>query len=100
MKFEWDDDKREANQQKHRVDFVDAMLIFEGDILSVEDRRQNYGEKRFRSIGLVDGECFVVVHTLRGSSTRLISAWKGGTDERNYYYSHYAGRSARNESPG
>jgi uncharacterized protein len=93
MNFEWDDDKNEGNQRKHRVDFVDAILIFEGDVLTLEDTRQNYGEQRFRSIGLVDGECFVVVHTQRGNSTRLISAWRGGSDERNNYRSYVIGRS-------
>jgi uncharacterized protein len=100
LNFEWDYDKNEANQQKHKVDFVDAMLIFEGDVLTLEDTRQNYGERRFRSIGLVDGECFVVVHTQRGNSTRLISAWRGGSDERDNYSSYVIGRSARDQGAG
>jgi uncharacterized protein len=86
--FEWDDDKNLLNQQKHGVDFLEAMLIFENDVLSVEDRRQDYGERRFRSIGLVNGRCFVVVHTQRGDARRLISAWKGGINERDNYRSH------------
>jgi uncharacterized protein len=100
MSFEWDDEKNEANQQKHGVDFVEAMLIFENDVMSVEDTRQNYGERRFRSIGLVDGNCFVVVHTQRGDTRRLISAWKGGSDERDNHGSHVLGASAGREGPG
>jgi uncharacterized protein len=90
MQFEWDDEKNFSNQQKHGVDFVEAMLIFENDVLTAEDTRQDYGERRFRSIGLVDGNCFVVVHTQRGDAKRLISAWKGGADERENYRSHVA----------
>ena len=94
MEFEWDDEKNNANILKHGVDFEDAMLIFETFVLSAEDRRHDYGERRFRSIGVVDDECFVVVHTQRGSSVRLISAWKGGTDERELYRAHVSRRSA------
>jgi uncharacterized protein len=97
MNFEWDDDKNDVNRQKHGVDFVEAMLIFENDVLTAEDTRQDYGERRFRSIGLVDGNCFVVVHTRRGDAMRLISAWKGGTDERENYRSHVARASEGDE---
>jgi len=48
----------------------------------------------FRSIGIGDDDCFVVVHTQRGSSVRLISAWKGGTDERELYRAYVSRRSA------
>ncbi|MCA3692537.1 MAG: BrnT family toxin [Aquidulcibacter sp.] len=93
MEFEWDEEKNRANILKHGVDFADAMLIFENFVLSAEDRRYNYGEQRMRSIGIMDDECFVVVHTQRGGSTRLISAWKGGTDERELYGAHVSRRS-------
>lgn len=86
--FEWDDEKNMLNQQKHQVDFVDAMLIFKNEVLTVEDARRVYGEPRFRSVGMIDDDCFVVVHTPRGEITRLISAWKGGSDERNNYCAH------------
>ncbi len=94
MDFEWDHEKNEANILKHGVDFIDAMLIFETFVLSAVDRRHDYGEQRLRSIGIVDDDCFVVVHTQRGSSVRLISAWKGGTDERELYRAYVSRRSA------
>lgn len=93
MEFEWDEEKYQLNLNKHGVDFVDAALIFENDVLSAVDRRHDYGEVRVRSIGLVDDDCFVVVHTQRGDSTRLISAWKGGTNERELYRAHVSRRS-------
>ena len=94
MEFEWDDEKNSANILKHGVDFIDAMLIFDTFVLSAEDRRHDYGERRVRSIGMVDDGCFVVVHTQRGSSMRLISAWKGGTDERELYSAYVSRRGA------
>lgn len=94
MDFEWDHEKNKANILKHGVDFIDAMLIFETFVLSAVDRRHDYGEQRVSSIGIVDDDCFVVVHTQRGSSVRLISAWKGGTDERELYRAYVSRRSA------
>jgi uncharacterized DUF497 family protein len=94
MDFEWDQEKNKANILKHGVDFIDAMLIFETFVLSAVDRRHDSGEQRVRSIGIVDDDCFVVVHTQRGSSVRLISAWKGGTDEGELYRAYVSRRSA------
>ncbi|WP_395777701.1 BrnT family toxin [Aquidulcibacter sp.] len=94
MEFEWDDEKNKANILKHGVDFVDAMLIFDTFVLSAGDRRHDYGERRVRSIGIVDSDCFVVVHTQRGSSVRIIIACKGGTDERELYRGYVSRRSA------
>ncbi len=97
MLFEWDENKRREVIAKHDVDILYAALIFEGEILTGIDDRRDYGETRFISLGLVDGECFVVVHTARGDATRLITAWKGGRDERSSYEEGIAGRDPESE---
>ena len=43
MKLEWDENKRLANIRKHGFDFTDVSTIFDGDTLTVEDDRYNYG---------------------------------------------------------
>lgn len=78
MEFEWDETKRLSNLEKHGVDLLYAALIFDGPTLRRQDDRYEYEEVRFISLGLVDGQPFVVVHTDRDNATRLISAWKGG----------------------
>ncbi len=85
MKFEWNEDKRQQNLIKHGVDFLDAALIFEGKTLSRQDDREDYGEVRFASLGLVDGVPYVVIHTERGDTIRLISAWMGGRRDYERY---------------
>ncbi|MBJ7578359.1 MULTISPECIES: BrnT family toxin [unclassified Devosia] len=85
MELEWNEDKRLSNLEKHGVDFLDAALIFEGITHSTPDRRNDYGEIRFRTIGYADGICFVVIHTQRNGVTRLISAWKGSKRDRTTY---------------
>jgi len=78
MHFEWNETKRSETLKKHGVDFLYAALIFEGKTLKKEDTRENYGEVRFASLGLVDGVPYTVIHTERGTNIRLISAWRGG----------------------
>jgi len=61
--FEWDENKRRMIIEQRGVDVVYAALIFEGAVLTRRDDREDYGEERLISLGMVGGECFVVVHT-------------------------------------
>lgn len=84
--FEWDDEKNAANIAKHGVSFEQARRIFEGPVLTVIDDREDYGELREISIGLVDGAAFLtVVHTDREGTTRIISARPASSRERRRY---------------
>lgn len=97
MDFEWDEAKRRSVLAERRVDILYAALIFEGPVLSRDDDRHDYGEPRRISVGLVDGECFVVVHTERRGRTRLITAWKGGRHDREAYEKGVLGRDPADE---
>jgi uncharacterized DUF497 family protein len=90
--FEWDENKRRQVIQERGVDLLYAALIFENDVLTRVDDRADYGEVRLISLGMVENECFIVVHTERGSVTRLITAWKVGRDERSEYEAGVARR--------
>lgn len=61
MQYEWDERKRLSNVRKHRIDFSDAVEIFTGDMVLMEDERFDYGERRFVSLGLLQGRVLVVV---------------------------------------
>jgi uncharacterized DUF497 family protein len=83
--FEWSEEKRQEVLEKHGVDVLYAALIFEGITLTRVDDREDYGETRFISLGLVEDVPCVVVHTRRGDNIRLITAWKGGRAEYERY---------------
>ncbi|MBB3238077.1 BrnT family toxin [Phyllobacterium endophyticum] len=85
MEFEWDEDKRRQVKQKHGVDLLYAALIFRGPVLTKRDDRADYGEERFISLGMVEDDCFIVVHASRNEVTRLITAWKGGQLDEDQY---------------
>ena len=85
MDFEWDEAKRLSNIEERGVDFRDAALIFGGTVIAKEDTREDYGEQRFRALGRVDDEYYVVAYTWRGSVLRVISAWKVDEDGKKRY---------------
>jgi len=82
MDFEWDDEKDQANLRKHGISFQEAATIFDGPVLTNEDD-DLHGEVRELSYGLLGGLVVIcVVHTTRGSKTRIISARKANSNER------------------
>lgn len=55
MHFEWDTDKARTNLTKHGVPFDEALPVFlDMNRLDRYDSREDYGEDRFLTIGLVD----------------------------------------------
>lgn len=95
--FEWDETKRQTILSGKGIDILYAARIFNGEVLTAIDDRADYGEVRFISLGMVEDECFVVVHTERNNVTRLITTWKGGRDERSEYQAGIARRNQQNE---
>lgn len=86
MEFEWDRQKDLQNIQKHGVRFADACLIFEGFTLDAPEKRLDYGEERYISIGMAGGVVVLaVVHTDRRGVRRIISARQANKEERGRY---------------
>lgn len=93
MLFEWDENKNKANQKKHGISFEEAALIFKGDALTRIDDREDYGEEREVSIGLIGANVVaVVVHTNRQNVIRIISARLANRAERKVYDDYYQKR--------
>lgn len=86
--YDWDDDKRAANLEKHGVDFVDAVSFEWDSALTAEDDRQNYGETRFVSLGFIGPRLHVLVWTPRGNHFRIISLRKANARETQRYADH------------
>ncbi|MEM6612955.1 MAG: BrnT family toxin [Cyanobacteria bacterium P01_C01_bin.72] len=88
MEFEWDKQKRLSNLQKHGIDFIRAIQIFDGSTVEFEDSRYDYGEDRYIAVGETGGQILAVVYTYRGDVIRLISARQATRYEKNLYYSN------------
>jgi uncharacterized protein len=91
MKFEWDEEKRRANIEKHGIDFMDACRMFSLPMLVVYDNTCDYGEDRWIGVGMMGNHIAVVVFTERGAeddrTTRIISVRKALKHERENYES-------------
>ena len=85
MGFEWDPAKDAANRQKHGVGFREASEVFRGFVLTAEDTRHEYGERRFIALGEYDGEVIRLIFTERDGNIRIISAWKANRNDRKAY---------------
>ena len=56
--------------------------MFAGLTLTVLDEREDYGEDRYQTIGLLDDEVVMVVWTPRGEDRRVISMRKCSAREK------------------
>ncbi len=85
MEFDWDARKRAANLLKHGLDFADvAALAWETARVLVDDRR-DYGEVRYRAVGLYVEQLHFVAFTIRGDKIRVISFRKASAKETRLY---------------
>ncbi|MBI4357188.1 MAG: BrnT family toxin [Gammaproteobacteria bacterium] len=83
--FEWDEHKRIANVEKHGIDFVDAIEVF-NDFDRIEAEIVRNGERRNQVIGLVKDVIIFVVYTKRNDKQRIISARRASRYERETYF--------------
>lgn len=73
IRFRWAEAKRRLNLHLHGLDLADAPLVFGGPTLTVEDARFEYPERRFITVGLLDGKVVLVAHTEDEHEIRIIS---------------------------
>lgn len=86
MRYTWDEAKRQANLNKHGLDFADAKHVFAGPLVLFEDKRAEYGEQRMIGIGLLDVLVVLIVHVESEDEIRIISMRKADSDETDLYY--------------
>jgi hypothetical protein len=84
--FEWDDAKALNNLAKHRIEFAYGTNVFlDPRRLDLDASRTEVREIRRKIIGLIEGRLYTVVYTVRGGSTRIISARRSNTMESKMY---------------
>ena len=80
--------KQEPNQHLEARDQLRGCETrFDRPVLTWLDRRRDYGEDRYLSIGLVEEAALIVVsHTRRDGRIRLVSARPASRKERRIYH--------------
>ena len=86
VRFEWDEQKRLVNLNRHGIDFRDVYQVFDFDRFLLEDDRYDYGEQRWISFGLLFGEVVAVTHTETDDLIRIISARRADKHEEERYF--------------
>ena len=82
-KYEWDENKRRANLEKHGIDFS-AVYDFDWATATLlpDDRS---GEYRTKAYGLIEERLHLLLYTVRGDRTRIISLRKANSREVRRY---------------
>jgi hypothetical protein len=82
VRISYDPLKRERTLIERGLDFDDALSVFEGLTVEVEDVRKSYGERRIICYGLLAGRMIVVGYTPRGSVRHIFSMRKANDREQ------------------
>ncbi|MBL8409262.1 BrnT family toxin [Candidatus Accumulibacter contiguus] len=88
MRYSYDPEKRTSNLKKHGYDFEDAPQVIESDrTVTFEDRRFDYHEQRFITLGLLRGDVVVIATAETDQNIRVISMRKAERNEHEIFYS-------------
>ena len=82
-KYEWTEDKRRANLEKPGIDFSAVYDFDWATATFLPDDRS--GEYRTKAYGLIEERLHLLVYTVRGDRTRIISLRKGNSREVRRY---------------
>jgi uncharacterized DUF497 family protein len=82
VRISYDPDKRRRTLEERGLDFEDALLVFEGITVEMEDLRKDYGERRIICYGSLQGRMVVVGYTPRGTVRHIFSMRKANDREQ------------------
>jgi uncharacterized DUF497 family protein len=87
MRYSYDPEKKASNLKKHGLDFDDARSVIEsGEAITLEDRRFDYGEVCYLTLGLLDGEVVIIATAETDKTIRIISMRKAVKNEQKIFY--------------
>jgi uncharacterized protein len=80
MEISFDPVKRALTLADRGLDFADAAKVFDGPVFEFEDDRFAYPERRFSTIGLLDGRMVVVIWTEADDGGRRVISMRKAND--------------------
>ena len=82
MRISYDPQKRIRTLRNRGLDFEDAVLVFKGVTVEIEDLRKDYGERRIICFGRLEGRLVVIGYTPRGAVRHIFSMRKANHREK------------------
>ncbi|OYY70950.1 BrnT family toxin [Sphingomonas sp. 28-63-12] len=90
MEISFDPLKRALTLADRGLDFADAGKVFDGPVFEFEDVRFAYPERRFSTIGLLDGRMVAIIWSEADNGRRVISMRKANEREQAKYRTRLA----------
>ncbi len=85
MKFEYDENKSQTNEQKHGIDFLKAQKLWQDENALIVPANIVYNEIRYALISKILGKCYVAIFTIRDDAYRIISVRRCRKNEEQGY---------------
>ena len=82
MRLTFDPAKREKTLKERGLDFEDALSVFEGTTVEMDDTRRDYGERRVICYGCLGNRLVVIGYTPRGAVRHVFSMRKANDREQ------------------
>jgi hypothetical protein len=91
VRYSFDPAKQASNRKKHGFDLADARKVIEsGKTVTFEDRRFDYGEERFVTLGPLGESLVAIVTTETEDRIRIISMRKADRHEQAIYREYFS----------
>jgi uncharacterized protein len=85
LAFEWDENKRRSNIDKHGIDFDNAREVFRDQNAYTMASPRSENEQRHVTVGAARNVMIAVIFTMRGPVIRIISARAARSSEKKRY---------------
>jgi len=82
VRLTFDPAKREKTLRERGLDFEDALSVFEGTTVEIDDTRRDYGERRVICYGRLGDRLVVIGYTPRGAVRHVFSMRKANDREQ------------------
>lgn len=89
MKITYDPNKHKRTLEERGLDFMDAAIVFDGQVYEFEDTRYDYGERRMIAIGYLVGRMVVVGYVQRAKTRHIFSMRKANEREIKKYQERF-----------
>ena len=83
--FDFDPEKSARNERERGITFERIADMEFQTAIAIEDTRKDYGERRLRVLGTIDGKLHAAVITPRGATIRVISLRRANKREERVY---------------
>ncbi|RMB28474.1 hypothetical protein C8J47_2694 [Sphingomonas sp. PP-F2F-G114-C0414] len=90
MEISFDPVKHAWTLAERGLDFADAGKVFAGTVFEFEDERGAYSERRYSTIGMLEGRMVVVIWVDAEDGRRVISMRKANARERTRFERYLA----------